>query len=227
LYDYNAKLWAEQIPTRFRLDSVGDEITMQMEKTIATLQEQVQLLEKAFFTPSLQELSDPEANLVSTVALSLPFLLPVAIAGRSDFLFVRPNSKRVVIYLSVLPEGDETTLLFSTPASDDRELLQLLSQYRSSLEMLSLVEQWMIFGTDYWYLDPRQWESYTPSKKARVLEDLKDTSSFPTRPLPYGLFDSARREVVTAAQQGVFGPDLAQVIMRESEKLEFDFAGPA
>ncbi len=226
LYSYTAKLWKQQMPSHLRLGSVGDEITKHMEQSIAKLEKQIHLLEETFFEPYVQELSDPTADLMTTVPLALPFALPVVLAGRSDII-VPQGGKLLTMYLSMLPSNKRTILLFSAPSAKDSIVLGVLRPCKNALSMLSFIEQWMVVGTDYWYMNPLEWESYPGDKKARILNDLRKVDSSPPSLLQYGIFDSVRRSILKSVRTDLKNRYAQQLVEHEASKLDYVFSGPA
>ena len=220
LFKYNNDLFSRFLPKRFKLTNVRDEIIEKMGKNVARLKQQIAFLESNFFNPYLEDLQNSRTGRIATKLLSIPIHLPICLAGRSDFLFTCKPARRIVVYLSVLPHNGRTLFVFSTPVQDQNLMLSVLAQYQYELSMLSFLEQWIVYGTDYWYMHPKTWFSFSANKANRIFSDLKETNSFPIRVLPYSIFDDARKKMISDIDTHPQGANLSHMIKIEHKKLE-------
>jgi len=44
----------------------------------------------------------------------------------------------------------------------------LISQYKSDMDVVDFIESWMIYGTDDWFINPNEWNSYTKTKQNKI-----------------------------------------------------------
>ncbi|MCK5163449.1 MAG: hypothetical protein KAQ72_07015 [Desulfobacula sp.] len=60
---------------------------------------------------------------------------------------------------------------------------------------IRFIESWMIFGTDYWFISPAEWDTYSEKKKNKILKDLLLVDFFPDKKLNYTIFDNVREKI--------------------------------
>ena len=207
---------------KIELGSVRDEVCDHMEKCIGTINENIREIQDNDLLPYLRSIQE-YSNEISVITVQLPCQVPLCLAGKSSFEVIdsKNNSKnKFTVYLSVLTKADSTIACFSLATMNVENFYLILSKCNDFLSFLSFIESWMIFGTDYWFISPDEWDGYSSIKKQSILHDLAITNCYPTINLKYSIFDDARRIMIAMTKHDVHPEEsLLRRISFENEKL--------
>jgi hypothetical protein len=144
--------------------------------------------------------------------------LPVTFSGLGSF-GVRERGKpgQVLALLGVFPNSDSrsTTLVMHGKAADAPAIDAYLRRVQTPLDALSMVERWMIRGTDHWFVDPDLWRAKDSSGQRALLREMLDNSKGVTDAVDTSLFDDLRtwllHELAATMDQ--------EIVRRERAKL--------
>ncbi|WP_213767194.1 hypothetical protein [Caballeronia sp. dw_19] len=139
-----------------------------------------------------------DGELTSVIAIHLDCELPLCLAGKSGF---KSGNKKYTVHLSIFPKPGQTFCCFSLPKRHDLDFRKILEKYESDFEFLKFVESWMIYGTDFWYINPLEWDGYSTEKKEKILTKIKNTDHFPDEDLDFTIFDTLRTNLKRLEKQ--------------------------
>ncbi len=171
-----------------KLMSIEDDIIEHINKNIDLCDYMIQKIHNEDLYPFLRTLNGDD-NLISVGILEINIPLPLSLAGKSEFDI---NGKKFTIHLSVFSTNNKTILCFSYNLKYEKEFNTLLSQYKNDIEIIGFIESWMIYGTDDWFINPNEWDSYTKIKQDKILDLLKVQDYYPDKKLDFNIFDNAR-----------------------------------
>lgn len=178
----------QNIHAKQKITYVGDENTKHMEECIKVLDGEINLLYEDIYDDFVKDLSGVEK--IECLVLDIPFKLPIAFAGRSRFGIKNAQKETLFsVVLSILPSDDSTALCFSIPTKNKDNFLYILCQYDDMVSLLSFIESWIIYGSDYWFIEPKYWDAMSHQKQQKILDDLLIKEYFPTNELQYSIFD--------------------------------------
>ena len=127
-------------------------------------------------------------------SLSIDVQIPVALSGCAAF-FVSDQGvkKQVHLIMNVLPCADHSMLIFSGDI-DNKDYIQLyISKWTANaFSMVSMIESWMVNGTDQWYLKPSVWNAPTDSRKAAILNAIVECEQNIGEEYGLSIFDDTR-----------------------------------
>lgn len=108
---------------------------------------------------------------VCPVNIDLEF--PVALNGSAGF-YVGDNGKHQVHQIiGVIPHAGNTLLIFAGHVDDKAYIDFYISTWlTNALSMVSMIESWMVNGTDQWYLSPMVWDKLSDIKKTKIMNDI-------------------------------------------------------
>lgn len=109
---------------------------------------------------------------VCPVNIDLEF--PVALSGSAGF-HVGDNGKDIQVHqiIGVIPHAGNTLLIFAGHVDDKAYIDCYVSTWlNNALSMVSMIESWMVNGTDQWYLNPTVWDKLSDSKKIKIMNDI-------------------------------------------------------
>jgi len=137
--------------------------------------------------------------------------IPVCLAGRGGFGYsVDDQSDQFTMILNVLPFEDRTYILAAANPRH-RELFYQYMDYQTQhgLALLSMVESWMVHGSDHWFMKPSVWNSIDSARKAKILGDILDEDRHIAQEYELSILDDLRRYILDS-------------IEREHQRRDFD-----
>lgn len=161
---------------------------------------------------------------IAVIATSIDVAIPVALAGAGSFLMADNEAeKRVSLLMNVVPQSTSTLILMATLAEEDRHLQKYEARWMGhALRMLSMIESWMINGTDQWCIRPSTWAKIPQHRADALLSEIVGSSRNVGQECESSIFDDLRSEVIQAsevANEGNKTPEYLEFIASERRKL--------
>lgn len=174
-----------------RLINIDDDITKHLNTQIRKLEHTVAAINNEDLVPLTNTLTGKDFS-ISLLSVELDCEVPICLAGKSEF---KVNGIKYTVHLSIFPAPGKTFCFFSMPNSHELNFRCLLKKYENDLDFLKFIESWMVHGTDFWYINPIEWASYSTEKQDKILTLLKDTDHFPDEELDFTIFDNLRASI--------------------------------
>jgi hypothetical protein len=171
---------------KITLNSVDDENTMHMQDQIDALEYLVAKITTEDLNPFIETMSGDNES-TSVIGVHLDCELPICLAGKSEF---KVAEKQYAVHLSIFSKPGKTYCWFSLPKKHKDDFEKILKKYKNDRKFLKFIESWMIYGTDFWYINPLEWAGYSDKKRNRILTEIKNTDYFPDKELDFTIFDS-------------------------------------
>lgn len=154
--------------------------------------------------------------------------MPVALSGL-DCLEVEVNgcSKRILLIINVIPDGDGTDFLVSTSTEDSGFIESYLDRISTGLTMLNTIEAAMLHSTDHWFIRPSVWNGLPELRKRSILSALgRSIHQNSLCWIPYSIFDEVRTSILNdlsdAIQESKQTPGQIEFFAGESRKISRD-----
>lgn len=173
------------------LTNVDDDITEHLKAQISKLEYMVATIHNEDLVPLIDTLTGKDAS-ISLIAAHIDCEVPICLAGKSEF---KVNGVKYTVHLSIFPAPGKTFCFFSIPKSHEQDFISILERYENDLDFLKFIESWMVHGTDFWYINPIEWASYSEKKQEKILTLLKSTEHFPDEELDFTIFDNLRANI--------------------------------
>jgi hypothetical protein len=162
---------------------------------------------------------------LSATKITANFFLPVTLAGVGSY-YVQDGEKvkRILALTGVFPnaESQVTEILFCGHSRDSDHIQSYIQYFGSNpLDVINMVEQIMIRGTDRWFISPDLWKEKPVEEQERILAEILIADKGLTHPLNYSLFDSVRRAIIERSE-AIHAPgniERAAILAREKSKL--------
>ncbi|WP_221613017.1 hypothetical protein [Pseudomonas cichorii] len=178
------------------LTNVDDDITEHLKAQISKLEHMVATIHNEDLVPLTDTLTGKDSS-ISLIAAHIDCEVPICLAGKSEF---KVNDVKYTVHLSIFPGPGKTFCCFSIPTSHEQDFKSILERYESDLDFLKFIESWMVHGTDFWYINPIEWASYSDEKQEKILTLLKSTEHFPDEELDFTIFDNLRANISPPTQ---------------------------
>jgi hypothetical protein len=206
---------------KIKLLEIKDEITEDFENKLSFIDNTVAEIEKdlILYKDSYEKGNDDIVNYL----FKFPCFLPLAFAGKSIFEVNHSAGKfknTFTIYLSILPNKTDTILIFTFSEEYIECVNMILANYVDDFRMLSFIESFIIYGSDYWFINPDVWHNFSERKQDKIKSDLLITSYYPTKELDYSIFDDIRKELLEQYKKNK-RTDLRSKLKNEERKLDF------
>lgn len=142
----------------------------------------------------------PTEKLDNICLISIDIIIPVTLSGFGTFYI--DNKTRATIFMGVYPNSEKNETCIILYANEvDRLYLKTYIEYfsSSSFGILNMIEQFMIRGTDHWFINPDIWNQKTEKQKNIILDEILDQGKGITHPINFSIFDDIRREIINNA----------------------------
>lgn len=152
-------------------------------------------LDKAVFSPSIDH-----AAYIRVVAIDIMF--PFALSGAASFDVSQEEQRRTVNQvIGVVPQLSGSVVFF-IGLEEDEDLLDRYYNHwlQNALTLLSMVESWMINGTDQWYIKPSIWMSLGTARQEVILQAIYDSEQSIADEPRVSVFDDLRSQLLLAFQ---------------------------
>jgi hypothetical protein len=178
-----------------QLQIQDDPIVSRWEQSLQGLRELHDHL-KATLVPALESaVFSGDKSGLSVHATNLDVDLPVGLSGAASVpRFILGQNYSLHILMGVLPH-DKGTLTFTVGAAADQAELDLYEKrwMQNALEYLSMVESWMINGSDQWYLRPSVWNKLGKQRQDLILAEISACARSVRDEAEHAIFDDVRR----------------------------------
>jgi hypothetical protein len=195
-----------QSATKFVRDATGVELDVTrvggidwreslMESAVARIDRMLKECRTAFLEPLQSELAGDRSPLLGALVVDVDVRIPVCLAGRGNFhILVSNDVVNVPVFLQVFPT-EKSTKLAMLAAERHRDCLRVYLRTFGSppLDLLRMVEAWMLHGTDHWFLSPSTWHALSTSRQESLIGELRNSPLSIGEPSEQTIFDDVRR----------------------------------
>jgi hypothetical protein len=123
------------------------------------------------------------------------YKLPIAMGGCAQVRFNK--SKAFVFTLNVIPLNNYTYVFIKADDLHADFFNKIVRIYFNNLlKMLSLIESFMIYGTDNWFISPQYWNSIPETTKNNILKNLSFSPDFNFQELPFSIFEDVKKLIL-------------------------------
>ena len=174
------------LPIGFSPDSVTLEIKdviSDAESELIAAKEDLVEFRHLFFDSFVSAFKTSQVTL-PVVHLELETQLPLAMSGRGNFHVDGGDESKysnIIAILNVVPREDGSDVFIAVPESSDASLNSYLKnffdKYGREEGTLQMVESWMVYGSDHWFMPPSTWKKLSPSVQGQVLEKIASSEN--------------------------------------------------
>ncbi|WP_415844157.1 hypothetical protein ACMYUJ_12090 [Stutzerimonas zhaodongensis] len=160
---------------------------------------------------------------VYTYAISIDVQIPVALSGGGAF-HVRDTKaeRRVDMIIGVMPSDGNTLLTFGGHASDEDFINAYVTTWmNNAFGMLSMVESWMVNGSDQWYLKPSVWNALPEGRRSAILSAIHACEQNIGQEFETSIFDELRNNFLVdlAAQEEKKDEKYSEFVDKQRRKM--------
>ncbi|MDD2285526.1 MAG: hypothetical protein PHQ11_09035 [Paludibacter sp.] len=173
----------------------------------------------------LNDLNKKKFQKIAYVALEFEKEVPVALAGRGNFnIKLKSKFKNVEAILNVLPFEGKTYIFIATLSKFTKELDAYMSQFENPLQIISLIENWMIHGSDHWFIKPSTWEKIDNSYQKQILESIMNDRYNIGHEFDLTIFNEIKMEFINQMVDNYDKLNDKQIELLHKERTKITFA---
>jgi hypothetical protein len=195
-----------------------------LDKEITKAKTDIDAFESQFYEAISQDIEENSFSRLTALVFDLDVQIPVSLAGRGNF-FIKKNDTmtNVNVVLNVLPYEDHTYTIIASPSNHDKMVQAYQDAYsKHALVFLTMIESWMVHGSDHWFIKPSVWNHIAKSKQRQILDDIFDFQYNIGHPCSHSIFNDLRQEFIhkmASVDENKLNPSFAEFIDQEREKL--------
>lgn len=179
---------------------MSDPLVEHAQRMIGHVQDIVTRLETVLLPALENGVFGSDGSGVGAVAVSIDIELPVALCGSGQFHVDPKNPRPVMALLNVIPQPGSTLILMGAEAAQEPDLVAYLNQWSThAIKLLGMIESWMIFGTDQWYLRPSVWSAVPSDRQRALCRLILNPRRHIGQECPLSVFDDLRTELLRLA----------------------------
>jgi hypothetical protein len=213
---------AKPISLRFENDPIETKLARMLDDVRIDLPE----LERLYHGV-LDDLQNDGDSIVMNVA-DLDVQLPVCLSGLGVLNYIDNGiRKRALCFLAIIPEAGRTKIMLGATA-EHKDAVQLQFEDTSSPAILEMLESWMIYGSDHWFMTPSAWAEIPHARQRAICDGILELLSVADR-TPFSILDGPRRRIVNMVEDrlasGAIPPEqithVQEILAQERAKLVY------
>ncbi|WP_242245429.1 hypothetical protein [Bacillus cereus group sp. BfR-BA-01330] len=180
---------------------------------------------KSLYEKIIIDIDKKQSNRIYNYSVKLTKAYPVALSGFGNFYVKKGNAiDYVPLILNVIPSEDNTILIISCPIRYKRNVEEYMEfNLQNDLFILCMIEQWMLYGSDYWFIKPSIWKGIEKVKQNLILSEIFNLKNDINSPAPVSIFNELKSRIIKQVESEIGINELPipiqLVIQREKEKI--------
>lgn len=153
--------------------------------------------------------------------VELDWIIPLVLAGIVNFnVGFKNTSHNIYMFVNVIPLENKTLVLIGGDKREDEYISAYVDMLHNPLQVLNIIERWMIYGTDHWFLKPSIWNEIPNKRKELILTKMWDLRYNVGHNNDLSIFDSIRRSFIEIAKQNkIYYTNNEKFIIQEENKI--------
>ncbi len=199
-----------------------DKVIHVLTDKLTSKKEQFKTLETYHLPEVHAAVEDPLSNNITAVTIEIDTMVPVCLSGLYSFGVEEKGVKKTVVSIvNVLPYKNSTFIVMHGRNEDENAIMSYLAHYNDSMSLLNMIEVWMVYGTDHWFLKPSVWATIPDERRKKILSTIDSDDD--ELEFPHSIFDDIRTKLIRSARKQINTPGkeqyFAAIIQNELKKL--------
>jgi len=186
---------------------------------------ELEKFEKSLLNSSVN-LSTNNDLIVKFVNIDIHF--PISICGLGGYVYLdNGEEKNVYVLLNVMPQKNSTDIICVGLKQDKLIIEKFIDvSLNNPLNLLNMIESFMVNGSDHWYINPDFWEDISKAKQEKILYDILFTKDSFLNQYSISIFDNIRMNIIAILKENINkrGFEISDIeeerISHEMRKLE-------
>ncbi len=131
--------------------------------------------------------------------LTIDLQFPLSLGGFSSIKYHETNIEKEAFIILILIPTKESTTIIVLGLEQDHQIFEKYSEYffSSPLNVLNMIESFMVNGSDHWYISPEYWKKIPINKREKVLYDILYTEDSILDEYSISIFDDIRERIIS------------------------------
>lgn len=144
------------------------------------------------------------SNLIVRVT-ELDIHLPIAMCGFGCCSYIKNQCEdNAILLVNILPKEDSTTIICAGLIKDEEILNKFFElSFSNPMCTLNMVESFMVYGSDHWYISPIYWDKIKKEKQDKILYDILYTENSFINEYPISIFDDIRTYIISTLKSNI------------------------
>lgn len=153
--------------------------------------------------------------------IEFDWVVPVALAGMTGLTIKR--SKRLqdlILFMNVIPFENKTLVILGGESKYKDLILKYQKSFCNPLAAINIIERWMVYGPDNWFITPSVWNKIPKERQQLILEGISKEDNCIFDDLSLSIFDDLRKQLISLAKSDVdFFQENMDYVFNEEKKL--------
>ncbi len=187
----------------FKNFDLGDRI---IESAISKFRREINEIKDSFYFPLSQDVITNKCQSIYGIACKINMVIPVCLAGMGNFHAVNIGRiKNIPCILNILPYQGETYILIVSTRGYEDYIRRYVDDFLNSPEdIIKLIESWMIYGSDHWFISPSTWNKINTNNQDLMLKCMNDLTKNIGYECTFSIFNDLIKEKSFNKSQIVF-----------------------
>ena len=143
-------------------------------------------------------------DLVVRVA-EIDIKFPISICGFGNQSFSNKKIKKdFLLLINVMPLQNSTFIICAGLQQNEEFLKKFFDfSFSDPLNILNLIESFMINGTDHWFINPTYWNKFSNEKQKKILFDILFTENSFVDEYKISIFDDIRIKIIETLTENI------------------------
>ncbi len=155
-------------------------------------------------------------------SIDIDHQIPIVVAGIGNFYLQKKQN--VMSILNILPYPSKTIILMVSEDKYKDHITAYINHFKQNpLSILTLIETWLVHGTDHWFIRPSIWDKLTKLRQRAILTNILDLSKNIGYYCDYSIFDNIRNTIIANFEKSEkyksASKDFIKFINKEKKKL--------
>lgn len=141
--------------------------------------------------------------IVKVVNIDLHF--PISVCGFGNQSYLQGEEKKdAYILINIMPKQFSTDIICVGLEQDKSLIGDFLDfSFSDPLNLLNMVESFIINGTDHWFINPEYWNSFIPQKQEKILYDILFSEHSFMDECNFSVFDDLRSMIIKILKDNI------------------------
>jgi len=200
---------------------IDDPHLMQMRTGIHELQQMRQEIQECHLYEIEEALNGTLRYDLKPVVINWNVKIPLALSGIGPLTALNSEGvrRKAVFVLGVIPESSGSTLFIHGKSSDMDLMHSYLQILAKDFGLLNMIEQWMVRGTDHWFLSKSIWDPKSSKAKDAIYKEMLDPFKGIAHDASVSIFDNFRRQMIQEHESKGTDKSDSDELLREKAKL--------
>lgn len=135
--------------------------------------------------------------------VNIDIKFPISLCGFATLKYIeKSNENTAYQFLNVLPQKESTNVICVGLEKDDKICGKFCELSLSDpLNLLNMIESFMVNGSDHWFISPDYWAKMPKQKQDKILYDILATEDSFIDEYPISIFDDIRSNILSVFKE--------------------------